>query len=410
MKKIILIVTLLVLGAFGISAAQSAAMPLEPGQYEFYCGTGRLRHSFINNNVNYVRLTCTTNGEGVPTATPTATAIPLPTNTPVPPTATPMPIPTATPNPGNETPVAGQECPTWVHDSHVTLGPDGKTYPTWHPPVDEQFGCWFNHEHGDDPRTAQFDPSMPAFGYEAALMGMNEGHVGFKVGVANAGEVNNEGRTILRSYKTVYHMGTANPNRFSVRFHTMTMKLWEPNGTLLMDVKGMADTGGADSICANPRQGKTVMTLPNQTNCQIDSPYEIWEFKLNFEGRGQAIMSGAAFDPITIMDRANPQNTVYGWNAWPQFIDESARGCDREFYGGPFYLYNSGNSAEFWTDHMGNEVAPSTPGSIRQFIAPVTMPEVYGIALAMSRYPGENPPLTQGKVIRNYCVPNLGAN
>src|SRR5438067_7518874 len=50
-------------------------------------------------------------------------------------------------------PVAGQMCPSWVHDQYVTVGPDGKTYATWHPPVDPQYGCYFGHEHGADPRT-----------------------------------------------------------------------------------------------------------------------------------------------------------------------------------------------------------------------------------------------------------------
>lgn len=69
-----------------------------------------------------------------PTATinpPTATPV-LPTATIIPPTgtATAQPSATATAQPGpTSTPVAApnQPCPEWVHNRHVTTGPDGQT-------------------------------------------------------------------------------------------------------------------------------------------------------------------------------------------------------------------------------------------------------------------------------------------
>ncbi len=42
-------------------------------------------------------------------------------------------------------------CPIAVHQKYSTVGPDGKLYPTWHPPVDPETGCTFGHEHGRDP-------------------------------------------------------------------------------------------------------------------------------------------------------------------------------------------------------------------------------------------------------------------
>lgn len=30
--------------------------------------------------------------------------------------------------------LAGSPCPASVHDKYVVAGPDGKMYPTWHPP------------------------------------------------------------------------------------------------------------------------------------------------------------------------------------------------------------------------------------------------------------------------------------
>ena len=39
------------------------------------------------------------------------------------------------------TPTAGEPCPEWLHASYSALGPDGKTYPTYHPSVDSRYGC-----------------------------------------------------------------------------------------------------------------------------------------------------------------------------------------------------------------------------------------------------------------------------
>lgn len=50
-------------------------------------------------------------------------------------------------------------CSREFHDQFFVVGPDGKRYPTWHPPVavDPRTGqsCRFGHEHGRDPRLSQ---------------------------------------------------------------------------------------------------------------------------------------------------------------------------------------------------------------------------------------------------------------
>jgi len=43
-------------------------------------------------------------------------------------------------------------CTPEIHNRYSVVGPDGKLYPTWHPPVDPETGCTFGHEHGRDPR------------------------------------------------------------------------------------------------------------------------------------------------------------------------------------------------------------------------------------------------------------------
>jgi hypothetical protein len=46
-----------------------------------------------------------------------------------------------------------------IHESFYVIGPDGKKYPTWHPPVytNPQTGekCTFGHEHGRDPKLSE---------------------------------------------------------------------------------------------------------------------------------------------------------------------------------------------------------------------------------------------------------------
>lgn len=58
----------------------------------------------------------------------------------------------------NWTPTAVDTCPASLHRSYSVVGPDGKLYPTWHPPqvVDPATGetCTFGHEHGDDPASS----------------------------------------------------------------------------------------------------------------------------------------------------------------------------------------------------------------------------------------------------------------
>ncbi|HTS87069.1 MAG TPA: hypothetical protein VMG41_01155 [Gemmatimonadales bacterium] len=50
------------------------------------------------------------------------------------------------------TPDSMDTCTPAIHNQYSIVGPDGKRYNTWHPPVDPETGCTFGHEHGRDPR------------------------------------------------------------------------------------------------------------------------------------------------------------------------------------------------------------------------------------------------------------------
>jgi len=88
------------------------------------------------------------------------------------------------------TPGRTDTCSPEIHNQYATVGPDGKKYPTWHPPVDPLTGCTFGHEHGRDPHGSALSAGagdLP-FGYaneqlDAAGLGMqrHEDHVGHKV-------------------------------------------------------------------------------------------------------------------------------------------------------------------------------------------------------------------------------------
>ena len=138
------------------------------------------------------------------------------------------------------TPKAG-ECSREVHARYWTYGPDGKVYPTWHPPRDAS-GCAFGHEHGDDPRSSDLfaDAKWPYFGYTSEVMtGANPGgahrhedHVGHKVLAVNNSNVIQgdngtsffppQGNTIATcDILLKFHQGTHSPDAFTNNVHEL---------------------------------------------------------------------------------------------------------------------------------------------------------------------------------------------
>lgn len=73
-------------------------------------------------------------------------------------------------------PAKQDDCPAALHDTFFVIGPDGKQYPTWHPPqtTDPATGkvCSFGHDHGLDPSRSPLWPDLQRqFGYDANLNG-----------------------------------------------------------------------------------------------------------------------------------------------------------------------------------------------------------------------------------------------
>jgi len=375
------------------------------------------------------------------TMAPTKTNVPptaTPTLTSVPPTVTPTEHhhhPTETPTPGGGSggglsPVAADilgTCPAEVHDRYVTTGPDGRTYRTWHPqevPIDANnpggAKCRFAHEHGDDPTTSLANPVLPPFGYIGYTAGHpEEAHQGFKIAVANRGEVNDEGRVMLGSARVVFHMGTGGVLRYTMPHHSAIVDIVMPTGQYI-HVQGLFDTHGVGSICERDRNnndnnfsndiGRTVMTLPG-TGCEVTSPYEIWSGDLlirkpNGQEALRAFVTMAVFDTITTMDPADKTRLIYTTDAFASRLNEAPfmggfHGCDRENYHTAPYWYNANGPTMYFTDAFGNPLAEGAPGALRQEVSAHSQ---IGIGMA-SRADGI---LNQFKERTDYCGAGLG--
>jgi hypothetical protein len=212
--------------------------------------------------------------------------------------------------------------------------------------------------------------------------GHEEPHEGFKVFVANPGDVNDEYRVNRVYSRSVFHMGTGGPRRFGMPHHSADIRLVHPEFGLTAFTRLMMNTGGTETICANPRGApiKTVLTL--DPSCQLDSLYEIWSTtaSVRYQGREvyRAFATPAVFDPITVFDPANPTRLLYtsdpAVNAILKFPNSSRshlRGCDRESYAQPGYWYNGGSSGRtvYYTDAVGNELPATDPLAIAQTIS-----------------------------------------
>lgn len=283
-------------------------------------------------------------------------------------------------------------CTAATHDAWTIAAADGFRYRTWHPQVDPT-GCVYAHEHGMDPKGQQDawvrDRLDLRFGYAARRHPMPdepdghvEAHEGYKVFVANIGEMNDEGRTNRTASSSVVHMGTARPRRFATTHHSNAIAYRHMSGTAYAATHLLLDTGGVSSVCDPRTPSPTKDGLVLGQPCRVGSAYEIWSMEQSIvDGAGREIYRGfatpAVFDPITVFNRANPLDVVYAWDARVASIRAFSdgwrhhRGCDRESYAQVGYFYNAGGPTEVWTTPMGQQVAPTAQNAIRQVLAAI---------------------------------------
>ncbi len=325
----------------------------------------------------------------------------------------PLPPPSGT-NPifGSVDPVILGTCSGAVHDAWSIDGGDGFRYRTWHPQVDPT-GCIYAHEHGDNPaliQNAEIAAVPVKFGHigrrhpmPGEPNGHDEPHEGFKVFIANPGDQNDEGRVNRVFSRSVFHMGTGGPKRFTMQHHSAEIRVIHPEFGLKAFTQLMMDTGGSANVC-NPRINtptKDVVQL--NSPCALTSAYEIWgttqAVRINGREAYRSFATPAVFDPITVRNPNNAAELVYAWDPrmagskvyntdWSRF-----RGCERESYAQPGYWDNSRGSETYYTDPMGNQVAATSPYALLQVIS--TSQSVGAPATTDGQH--------QFKMRRNYC-------
>lgn len=230
----------------------------------------------------------------LPVSTPPAT----PTPTPVPGDGLPAPLPPAPASVASSTrawvPAAADTCPAAVHDRYSVIGPDGRRYPTWHPPttIDPATGrsCTFGHEHGDDPSTSDLyrwvAEHLAATGQEAysglpfghatealdtfaaanaGTAKRSEDHVGYKVTVANDVPLLGADGAALGTtcdYLTSVHQGSHSPDALSNNAHELVYAVRCSDGTELISttVSRFGEPGVYERGC---EPGTRITTIDN---------------------------------------------------------------------------------------------------------------------------------------------------
>lgn len=146
-------------------------------------------------------------------------------------------------------------CPKWLHDSYWVYGPDGKVYPTWHPPTDVNpltgQACTYGHEHGDDPAGAGIAGLSLPFGYVNEVLEAtdpahprHEDHVGHKVMYRRDLRVGRPGDDLSNfeqtggsgpvcTFLTKLHQGTHSPVAFTNNMHEVFLHVRCANGVAL---------------------------------------------------------------------------------------------------------------------------------------------------------------------------------
>jgi hypothetical protein len=282
-----------------------------------------------------------------------------------------------------------------VHDQYKAQGLDGQWYPTWHAPVDAEYGCYFGHEHGDDPNgSPALRGRAPLFGYASIAAGMNEPHVGFKVfrwdNVHHFNAPQHEGAFVLM----VLHQGTSGAGRFTTVFHDIEFHYYNPRDGREVHVHMLAPFGELLVGCGANDPGMLLRqrqaNVPGARQVSADKcfnapniPYEDWITALyvgaDANGNWKAYLDPhfAIFNPNTYCIVENGacklgySDTRAGTGADPAGQQSWFKGDKREAYLNQVWIKNAGGNASVWTDPYGRLAAPNAPGAIEQYIAPM---------------------------------------
>ena len=147
---------------------------------------------------------------------------------------------------GQWSPSHWDTCSKAIHDRYSVVGPDGKLYPTWHPPIDPQTGCSFGHEHGRDPSGSNLFATTGKIPFGLANEALDawdpngqrhEDHVGHKIewenGVQLQKIVGNSRVDIgvTCDFLTKIHQGTHSKDAFTNNLHELAYHVRCDDGT-----------------------------------------------------------------------------------------------------------------------------------------------------------------------------------
>lgn len=278
---------------------------------------------------------------------------------------------------GQTVPVPNTACPTWVHDQYVAVGPDGKSYPTWHPKIDRTYWCSFGHEHGSDPALAGVNSSgkpvyQPLYGYIQTLDEHVEPHAGYKTHAV-------KDRTTGHWWLWTVHMGSSGQGRVCQQFHSMDVGI-VVGGVKKADIHLMGDFGRAkyggngapaitNLVTGCPVNQTAIRDMGMRGFVTDSSGYEPWvvDSEYNVTGLKPEFFSPKTNFPAT--DCANPPSCTqlkpasHGEFGTVRFLEFSRPKVAAGSYGR--------NSGTFYTDVEGKGfVAAGAAMSVQQYIEP----------------------------------------
>jgi hypothetical protein len=189
----------------------------------------------------------------------------------------------------NWQPAAQDTCPRSLHEKYSVIGPDGKLYPTWHPPVvvDPATGreCTFGHEHGRDPRGSDlyewvaahfaapgnerfsgipFGQATEALEEYPGAVKRQEDHVGYKIEYANDVPLTTAQGSlgVTCDYLVRVHQGSHSADALSNNVHELLYASRCTDGTeIISNVVGRFGAPGAFARGCDP--ATTIATTNN---------------------------------------------------------------------------------------------------------------------------------------------------
>lgn len=259
-------------------------------------------------------------------------------------------------------------CSKADHDRYVVTGPDGKVYPTWHPAVDPVKGCSFGHEHGRDPHGSALYTEVGDLAFGVANEALDswdssrsrrEDHDGQKIAWENGVMLQQmvEGRRVDIGVRCDFLMKTNQSGAVSPdhKIHELVYHVRCDDGTEIHS-----------TTLAGTDQPITLGTADGAQLARFDPRFEVAapSRRLDPHASNPAEM---LMELCYMRDSSSDEAHSGGCQAFPNF------GYRRLVYFNQTDLYNGGGPSIWYTDPFGahGSTAPF-PGSVRQFIAPVT--------------------------------------